>query len=218
MSQQDTSEVAEFAEYEDVLHTEIPAEPLSVDSDQIQEVLGDVSTPEAVHELPQVAAVHDETASAETPPEPVQHIEESVPEVDTPPATHRWSARFGMPCSEEDEVRLLSRQTSLLKEVVQEKRDYDVMVNKLNKRFSDISARKNKSQNEVVEIKYSIERILDELRLIESDPRRASAVGPVAAPGIRGPPLPSQDEIYMKAWGSGQVNGGTSNRQYSKRW
>ena len=101
---------------------------------------------------------------------------------------------------------LVRRHQEVFPRIVAEKRAYDFLVNKLNRRIDEVTASKKKGQNELVELKLSVSKLLKEIENIEYDPQTYYRASPVAHGGVRGPPLPSQDELFMQAWDNGQVN------------
>jgi hypothetical protein len=111
--------------------------------------------------------------------------------------------------SESDETD--TRQRQILSSVVSEKRAFDFLVNKLTRRLEEVTASKKKGQNELVELKFSVVKLLKEIENIESDPHTHYRPSQVSKEGTRGPPLPSQEELFAQAWEKGQVS-----KTYSK--
>jgi len=105
-----------------------------------------------------------------------------------------------------EDVDLARRYKEVFPRIVAEKRAYDFLVNKLNRRIDEVTASKKKGQNELVELKLSVSKLLKEIENIEYDPQTYYRALPVTNEGVRGPPLPTQDELFMQAWDNGQVN------------
>lgn len=112
-----------------------------------------------------------------------------------------------------------SRYESVLAQIVAEKRNYDFFVNRVTRRLAEVTGGKNRALNELTELTSSVSALLKEIATIEANPSRSGVVAPVSVAGIRGPPLPSQDELFLKAWDQGQVgntySGFSQRKQYS---
>jgi hypothetical protein len=129
----------------------------------------------------------------------------------------RYSEAEGFLCRKAEESELKQEYTNAFRSIVHEKREYDYLVNRLNKSVSEVVASKNKHQNSLLEISKSTENILDEISKIE----RGAIVLRVSSTNhsecdlrSRGPPLPSQEEMFLRAYEAGQVK--TSYPTFSK--
>lgn len=118
------------------------------------------------------------------------------------------------PESEADTLE--GRYREILSSIVSEKRSYDFLVNKVNRRLDEVTATKKKAQNQLVELNFSVSKLLKEIENIEMDPLTYDSPSAVPNAGLRGPPLPSQDELFMQAWENGQVTKAYS--RFSQRY
>ena len=144
-----------------------------------------------------------------------QHDESILTEperVDTPAAGEE-SGSLGFDCSE-DETSLTARFDVIHTEYVQEKRNFDYLVNRLDKRFSRLEGQKNKAQNETGELLFSVKNLLRKVNDMENNlvADDSSTSDPKIA---RGPPLPSQSDMFMLAYQKGQVS--TSYSKFNQR-
>jgi hypothetical protein len=165
------------------------------------------------------------SSNGQPPPDVISQDEparEAPEEVDTVLGTHTHNSldSLGISCSEVDESRIRELVSSSLAESVTEKRDYDFLVNKLNRRLAEVTATKNKCRNECTEMQFAARKMLDEIKSIERGDQSSIAAGSVVGvKGIRGPPLLSQNELFMNAYKNGQVKSTYSKfsqRGYSK--
>ena len=147
-----------------------------------------------------------------------ESLEEVNTHLETPPHNSLDSLRIS--CSEVDETRIRELFSSSLAAAVTEKRDYDFLVNKLNRRLAEVTATKNKCRNECTEMQFAARKMLDEIKSIERGDQLSSVAGSVVGvKGVRGPPLLSQNELFMNAYKNGQVKSTYSKfsqRGYSK--
>ena len=142
--------------------------------------------------------------SAELPPERID-VEDDHASVDTPENRTTES----QPVHE-----LYNRFNILMETVVKEKRTYDYFVHSMTKKLTEATAQKNKLENELEELAGSVSKVLSEIGKIKTDPGRYIATVDVSV--LRGPPLPTQDELFSKAWNNGQIK--NSYTGYSQRW
>jgi hypothetical protein len=113
--------------------------------------------------------------------------------------------------SEDSDERL----TNIRSAVVAEKRTYDFLLNHVSRRLSEITAQKNKMQNEVEEILGSVERVMKEIAAIQHAPGDFENI-PIVS-GTRGPPLPTQQDSFYKACENGQIHGFNSKNGQRQR-
>jgi hypothetical protein len=165
---------------------------------------------ELVNESAESAAVNTPEAegpvSMSTESSPPNHVDNDTSNQGYS-AVHEGGSTAGEPLSVKYE--------RVLAQIVTEKRNYDFFVNRVTRRLAEVTAGKNRAQNELTELVSSVSGLLSEISRIEKDPGSVGTTPPVSASGIRGPPLPSQDELFMKAWDQGQV--GSTYSRFSQR-
>ena len=130
----------------------------------------------------------------------------------------RFTDSTGILCSEEEEIQLFESFREVLSGVVQEKREYDFLVNRLSKSASDVVASKKKHQISLLEISESAQNVLNEILSIEKGSYKPTFNDPKQSNSntkSRGPPLPSQCEMFEKAYQAGQLQSNYS--RFSQR-
>ena len=172
-----------------------PEEPIAVQSSESPEITENVEN----------HVDNTETGAAPVVEEKIATSEIETPALEEPVADSVTDAAI---------AELEKRIEGALKATVQEKRLYDSQVNRVNRKLSELTAQKNKMENELSDLTSGVNRVLREIESIKSNPAQAN--GPPVMEGIRGPPLMSQDELFAKAWESGQVQSSYSG--YSQRW
>ena len=161
--------------------------------------------------LDSVAASASETIVVEASLEGVDSLPSPV---ETPTAGHS-SDILGFPCSEEDESAVALRFDAIHSEVVAAKRTYDYMVNRLNARFMVVEGQKNKAQNETGELLHATKNLLKQISDMENNIAENPYGGTRTLKSVRGPPLPSQSDMFILAYDKGQVK--TSYSQFNQR-
>lgn len=132
-------------------------------------------------------------------------------ELETPTA-NTMSESCNNTNSEEEEAALAQEFEALHASSVTERRNFDYLINRLNARFARLEGQKSKAQNETGELVHSARNLLSKISDIESNLQVDSNNEKyIEAAGVRGPPLPSQSDMFMLAYEKGQVS-----QSYSK--
>jgi hypothetical protein len=159
------------------------------------EAPSDVSTPAATAELPFSEPVDPESPRVEDPSEPELHDQIQTPEnePETPEA------------SQTDLSGRESRLDAVAKDYVAERRNYDFFLHRVSKKLTEEQAQSKSIQTDLNDMLGSVSKLLSEIECIYSNPDEYQT--PFVPSKARGPPLPSQDEIFKRAVKAGQIHG-----------
>ena len=178
-----------------------------------------IRSSEADHCVESNASAHEAVESAIA--EPRQAVDEPVPagtetvKQDHPNDVNQSNENVAHDTLDISEiVELKKRMDDLLQEVVDEKRNYDSFVHRVSKRVDQVTAQRRKMENELEGLAVSIDRVLKEIESVKTNPDGFEKEVDVSA--MRGPPLPTQDELFNIAWRNGHVK--KSYTGYSQRY
>jgi hypothetical protein len=96
-----------------------------------------------------------------------------------------------------------TRFDAAFRDVVAEKRVYDFFVNRMSKRLVEERSSTRSVQSDLQDMLGSVHQLMGEIESIRADPSQFDKRG--GASRTRGPPLPSQCELFAKARLNGQV-------------
>jgi hypothetical protein len=184
--------------------SEVPVDTPACESEDTVAVAADASNAEPANDAPQE---HDDGPCMEPENAPCEDIEVETPCADEPVVGEEVNGRDGIDALEK-------RIETVVQEIVKEKRAYDLHVNRVNKKLSELTAQRNKMQNELGDLTTAVNDVLAEIEKIKINPSQIGETVPMK--GVRGPPLASQDELFARAWENGQVTNSYSG--YSQRW
>lgn len=110
-------------------------------------------------------------------------------------------------------LNLESRCDAALRDVVAEKRVYDFFVNRMSKRLVEERSATRSVQSDLQDMLGSVHHLMSEIESIRGDPTRFDNLR--RASRTRGPPLPSQCQLFAKARLNGQAR--VPNQETQKR-
>lgn len=119
--------------------------------------------------------------------------------------------------SAEDAVELSDED--VLNRLIEEKRSYESSHLSISQNLDKLIGTRNRLQNSVESIKHQLNSILNEISLIEKNSTTDEVTADrssfySSSMKCRGPPLPSQDELFRKAGDNGQIR---SHQQYNQQ-